>query len=89
MTEVSALENLSADFPCQCYLCNKVANDFVNFRAETETLSVCVSFVCLSVASHSSETSEAIAITFDTVTASVMRMHHVSFFFTLSEVIQQ
>ena len=31
----------------------------------------------LSVASHISETSEAIAVTFDTVTASVTRMHHV------------
>ena len=41
---------------------------------------VCV-YVCvcvrLSVASHISETSEEIAVTFDTVTASVMRMHHV------------
>ena len=32
--------------------------------------------VCLSVASHISETSETITIKFDTVTASVMRMHH-------------
>ena len=40
-------------------------------------LSVCLcSCVCLSVASHVSETSEAIAIKYDTVTASVM-MHHV------------
>ena len=38
---------------------------------------VCVC-VCVSVASHISETSEAIAVTFDTVTASVMKMHHVS-----------
>ena len=49
---------------------------------------VCLS-VCLSVASHISETSEAIGITFDTVTVSVMRMHHVASVFTFSEVIQQ
>ena len=33
--------------------------------------------LCVSVASHISETSEAIAIKVDTVTASVTRMHHV------------
>ena len=44
-------------------------------------LSVCLS---ASVASHISETSKAIAIKFDTVTASVMRMHHVSIILTLA-----
>ena len=52
----------------------------------TETVYVCV---CLSVASNISETCEAIAITFDTVTVSVMMMNHGSFLWTLSEVIQQ
>ena len=56
-------------------------------------LFVCI-IMCLSVfryASHISETSGAIAITFDTVTASIMWMQHtcITFFFTLSEVIQQ
>ena len=37
--------------------------------------------VCLSVASHISETSEAIAITFDTVTATVVRMYHITCFY--------
>ena len=56
----------------------------------TETVSVCVCVcVCLSVASNISETCEAIAITFDTVTVSVMMMNHGSFLWTLSEVIQQ
>ena len=41
--------------------------DFAKFTEETETVSVSVS-----VASHISETSEAIAITFDTVTVSVI-----------------
>ena len=41
---------------------------------------VCLS-VCLSVASDISEPSEEIAITFDTVTVIVMKMHHVSFVF--------
>ena len=43
------------------------------------SLSVCVS-VCQPVVSHISETSEAIAIKFDKVTASVMTMHCVSVF---------
>ena len=34
-----------------------------------------MSSVCLSIASQISETSKAIAIKFDTVTASVIRMH--------------
>ena len=38
----------------------------------------------LSVACHISETSEAIAIKFDTVTASVTRMHHVLMILTLT-----
>ena len=46
-------------------------------------LGVCLS-VCLSVTSHISETSEAIAITFDTVTASVTRMYHVLIILTLT-----
>ena len=41
-------------------------------------------YVCLSVTSHISETSEAIAIKFDTVTASVMRMHQVLIILTLT-----
>ena len=36
--------------------------------------------VCLSVTSHISETSEAIASKFDKVTASVMTLHHISNF---------
>ena len=40
--------------------------------------------MCLSVTSHISETSEAIAIKFDTVTASVMRMHQVLIILTLT-----
>ena len=44
---------------------------------------VCLS-VCLSVASDISETSEAITTTFDTVTASVRRMHHVLITLTLT-----
>ena len=54
------------------------------------SLCVCVC-VCLFIASQISETSEAIAITLvDTVTASVMKIHHVSFFGALrNEVIQQ
>ena len=55
--------------------------DLADFVEENETV-----FVCLFVASHISETSEGIAITFDTMTASVMRMHHASFFGSLSEV---
>ena len=39
--------------------------------------------VCLSVVSHILETSEVIAITLDTVTASVMRMHNVLIMLTL------
>ena len=63
-------------------------------RKTTEAVSVCVRVslcvsVCLSVGSHISETSEAIANTVNTVTASVTRMHHISFVWTLSEVIQQ
>ena len=38
----------------------------------------------MSVASHISETSELIAIKFDTVIASVMGMHHVLIVLTLS-----
>ena len=47
-----------------------------------DCLVVCLS-VCLPVASHISETSEAIAIKFDKVTASVMTMHHASIFNSL------
>ena len=39
---------------------------------------------CLSVASHISDTSEAIAVTFDTVAASVMRLHRVLIILTLT-----
>ena len=39
--------------------------------------------VCVSVASHISTTSEAIAVKFDKVTASVMTMHHISRFSSL------
>ena len=44
---------------------------------------VCWLCVCLSVTSHISETSWAIAIRFDTVTVSVTRMHHVFIILTL------
>ena len=44
---------------------------------------VCLS-ACLLVSSHISETSEAIAIKFETVTASVTRMHHVFIILTLT-----
>ena len=40
--------------------------------------------MCVPVASHISETSEAIDITFDTVTASVTRMHHMLIILTLT-----
>ena len=40
--------------------------------------------VCLSVASDISETSEATAITLDTLAASVTRMHHVLIILTLT-----
>ena len=40
--------------------------------------------VCLSFASHISETSEAIAIKFYTVTVSVTRMHHMLIILTLT-----
>ena len=46
-------------------------------------VSVCLS-VRLSIARRISETSEAIAIKFDMVTASVTRMHHVLMVLTLS-----
>ena len=39
--------------------------------------------VCLSVASHRLETSEAIAIKFNPVTAPVTRMHHVLIILTV------
>ena len=45
--------------------------------------------VCLCVASHISETCEAIAITFDTVTASVTRRHHVLIILTLTFIREQ
>ena len=47
-------------------------------KLDKPRLCLCVC-VCLSVASHMSESSEAITITFETMTASVTRMHHVSF----------
>ena len=50
-------------------------------------LSACPS-VRLSVARNISETSEANAITFDKVTEAVITMHHPSFSWTVSEVIQ-
>ena len=63
----------------------KVAYDFANFTVEL-SLGACVHAcvrVCLSVASHISQTSQAIAITFDTVTASATKMHHVLIILTL------
>ena len=48
-----------------------------------EAMCVCVC-VILSVASCISETSEAIAIKFDLVTASVTGMHHMLIIFTLT-----
>ena len=45
-------------------------------RPSSLTVCVCV-YVCRSTTSHISETYEAIAIKFDTVTASVTGMHHV------------
>ena len=58
---------------CWVSFCAAKPYDFANCTEETETMSVCVC-VCFSIASHISETSEAIAITFDTVTVSVMTM---------------
>ena len=46
----------------------------VDWALNSNDLSRCVS-VCLSVASHFSENIQEITITFDTVTASVSRMH--------------
>ena len=52
---------------------------WVLIKMEPSSLSVCIS-VCLSVASHISETSEAIAIKFDKVIASVMAVaSHINF----------
>ena len=50
---------------------------FLTFKRLTEPGCLCV---CLSVACHFSETSEATTIQLDKVTASVMRRHHVSSF---------
>ena len=48
-------------------------------------MSVCVCVcVCVSIASPISKTSDAIAINFDTVTASGLRMHHVLIILTLT-----
>ena len=49
--------------------------------------SKCVT-VCLSVASHIPETSKVPAIKFDTVTTSVMGMHHISICFYLDFRVQ-
>ena len=67
-----------------CVFCSRAVAKQTS-RKITETLCLCM---CLSIASHISETSEAIAISFDIVTPSVMRMHRVSFFGILGEVIQ-
>ena len=53
----------------------------VCFCLQMLTYKTRVSVICLSVASHISETSEAIAITFDILAASVMRMHHARMIF--------
>ena len=67
----------------RCVFVCKVVYDFANFTVGPRP---CVCW--LSVASHISETSKAIAITLTvTVSLSVMRMYHISFFLTLSEVI--
>ena len=60
------------------YFVWEVVGVFANFNVDDPSLSVCVCVsVRLSVASHVSETSEAIAITFNTVTVLVTAMHHV------------
>ena len=61
-------------------------SDFCKLHGRTETVRVCVCvcvYFCHSVASYISETSEAIAITFDSVTVSVRGIHLVSFFLDL------
>ena len=67
--------------PLCTFLCSKVV-DFVNFAEGNQncvSVSVCVRVsVCVSVFPLP-ETNEVIAITFDTVTVSVVKMHHVSF----------
>ena len=65
-----------------------------NFNTDDPSLCVCVSvcvclFVCVSLASDFSETVEVIIVKLGTVTASDVTMHHIYFFFILSEVIQQ
>ena len=52
-------------------------------RLQLLTEPVCLS-VCLSIASRISETNEAIAITYDKVTASVTRMHHMLLILTVT-----
>ena len=68
-----------------CFQTDKVIQTFKR-RTWTKPKSLCVVYdsVRLSVASHISETSEAISIKFDTVTASVMRMHHVLIILTVT-----
>ena len=56
---------------------------FVWGHAGCLSVSVCLS-VCPSIASHISETRQAITIKFDKVTASVTRMYHVLTIFTLT-----
>ena len=62
--------NIVMSLYCCCFI-----NIAYYLYRNTETASVC-ECVCLSVASHISETSQAIAIAFDNVTALVTRMHH-------------
>ena len=57
--------------------------DFEKINIDDTMLSACLS-VCLSVVSHISETTKEIAVKFDTVTASVMRIHHVFISLTLT-----
>ena len=84
MALVLAFMHWYSNLICNCFcpfffynFCLQIRKRCASFKEDIRdrVWLLCVS-VCLSVASHISETCEAIAITFDTVSASVTGMHH-------------